>query len=569
MKSIIGYPDLTMEQQTQNQIQLLLVMPAEDDEAAAVRAALAQHPIIAVTPCQTTEMLADILAQQPMDAVCLTANGAKSDNDSIDVWIAHLKALDKQLPIIVLASPATRAFTVGLMADKWITVLSEDDVPLPCFPALLRKLIDYEHAQRSETDFYLKDAHILIQALISANTQLAPHNVLAATCQQIREALDVSLVIAGLIEGDQLVIVGEDREPDYPSAIDDVVYLPQTPFLQYALTTQRTLVFSDVQTDIPRLADYLHRAKVRGLLITPLVAHDKVIGMVSIEHDEPRTFTRREIELVKLIVTAAAPVLENAQLLQETQAAQQRAEEALAYLQRLDTLKTQFIQNVSHELRTPLAIVRGYIDLTLDSALGDEMEPVLKQSFQTIRTHIHHLNALVEAVTLLEDAETQRLSLLPQSALPIMRTTLQAIKERATQQQVQIIADLPQELPIVNLDAHYFIRALHQILDNAIKFNSKPGRMWVTARAEGDEVRLQVKDEGIGIAETELQHIFERFYQIDGTTSRKYGGLGLGLAIVKEVVAAHHGRVWAESQGAGCGTTVTIMLPIYKPEVDL
>lgn len=492
-----------------------------------------------------------------------------SDKRDLDDRLAQLKALNNQLPVIVLASSATRAYTAGLMADRWISVLSEDDVLLPCFPALLRKLTDFAHTQRMETDFYLQDAHILIQALISANTQLAPHSVLAATCQQIREALDVSLVIAGLLEDERLVIVSEDREPDYPSAIDDVVYLPQTPFLQYALTTQRTLVFSDVQTDIPHLADYLHRAKVRGLLITPLVAHDKVIGMVSIEHDEPRTFTRREIELVKLIVTAAAPVLENAQLLQEAQAAQQRAEEALTYLKRLDVLKTQFIQNVSHELRTPLAIVRGYIDLTLDSALGDEMEPVLKQSFQTIRMHIHHLNALVEAITLLEDAERQRLSLLPQSPLPIVRTSLQAIKERAAQQQVQIITDLPQALPIVNIDAHYFIRALDQILDNAIKFNSKPGRIWVTAWAEGDEMRLQVKDEGIGIAEPELPHIFERFYQIDGTTSRKYGGLGLGLAIVKEVVAAHHGRVWAESRGVGCGTTVTITLPIYRPEVQL
>ncbi len=557
-----------MEQKTQDQIHLLLIMPSKDDEAAMIRAALAQHPAISVFPCQTTEMLADILTQHPMDAVCLMANGIDNDKDSINAQIAQLRVLDQQLPIIVLASPATRALTASLMTDKWITVLSENDVPLPCFPALLRKLIDYEHVQRSETDFYLKDVHILIQALISANTQRTPHNVLAATCRQIREALDVSLVIAGLIAGDQLVIVGEDREPDYPSAIDDVVYLPQTPFLQYALTTQRTLVFSDVQTDIPRLADYLHRAKVRGLLITPLVAHDKVIGMVSIEHDEPRTFTRREIELVKLIVTAAAPVLENAQLLQETQAAQQRAETALAYLQRLDVLKTQFIQNVSHELRTPLAIVRGYIDLTLDSALGDEMEPVLKQSFQNIRTHIHRLNALVEAVTLLEDAETQQLSMLPQSALPIVRTALQAIREHAAQQQVQIIADLPQALPTVNIDAHYFTRALNQVLDNAIKFNNKPGHMWVTAWAEGDEIGLQIKDEGIGIAKTELPHIFERFYQIDGTTSRKYGGLGLGLAIAKEVVAAHHGRIWAESQGTGCGTTVTITLPIYKPEVQ-
>jgi signal transduction histidine kinase len=557
-----------MEHQTHEKIQLLFVMPPEEDETTTIHMALAHHSAISIIPCQTTEMLVGILAQQPVDAACLLANGNGRYDDDMDVWIAQLKALNKQLPIIVLASPATRALTAGLMADKWITVLSEDDVPLPCFPALLHKLIDHEHTQRLDTDFYLKDANILIQALISANTQLAPQKVLATTCQQIRQALDVSLVIAGLIEGDQLMIVSEDRDPEYPSAIDDVVYLPQTPFLQYALTTQRTLVFDDVQTDIPHLANYLHRAKVRGLLITPLVAHDKVIGMVSVENDEPCTFTRREIELVKLIVTAAAPALENAQLFQEVQAAQQNAERALAYLQRLDALKTQFIQNVSHELRTPLAIVRGYIDLTLDSAFGDEMEPVLKQSFQTIRAHIHHLNSLVEAITLLEDAEMQRLSLFPQSVLPIVRTALQGVKERAAQQQVEIIADLPQALPTVNLDAYYFVRALNQILDNAIKFNGKPGRMWVKAWAEEGEVWLQIKDEGIGIPETELPHIFQRFYQIDGTTSRKYGGMGLGLAIVKEVVAAHRGRVWAASQGAGHGTTVTLTLPIYKPEVQ-
>ena len=244
-------------------------------------------------------------------------------------------------------------------------------------------------------------------------------------------------------------------------------------------------------------------------------------------------------------------------------------EEALAHLQRLDALKTQFIQNVSHELRTPLAIVRGYIDLTLDSALGDEMEPVLKQAFQTIRTHIHHLNTLVEAITVLEEAKTPRLSPIPQPVQPIVRMALQEISPLAAKQQVEVIADLPDALPVVTMDAHYVLRALNQVLDNAIKFNRKPGRMWAKAWAHEDEVWLRVEDEGIGIPPAELPHIFERFYQIDGTTSRKYGGMGLGLAVVKEVVAAHQGRVWAESQGEGQGTALTIALPIHKPEVRL
>ena len=555
-----------MEQQMTDQIQLLL-MSSPGDETAAIGATLAQHPAITVLPCENHAALANILAEHTLDVVCLIANNTGLHDSDTEAWIAQLERLDGRLPIIMLASSAARHITADLMAKTRVIVLSQDDVPQPYFPALLRRLIDCEQAQQIEADFDLKDATILSQALISANTQLTPQKVLAATCQHIRQALNVSLVVAGLIEGDQLVIVGEDHKPDYPSAIDDVVYLPQTPFLQYALMTQRTLAFSDVQADIPRLVDYLHRAKARGLLITPLVAHNKVIGMVSVENDEPRAFTRREIELVKLIVTAAAPALENAQLFQEVQTAHQRTEEALAHLQRLDALKTQFIQNVSHELRTPLAIVRGYIDLTLDSAFGDEMEPVLKQAFQTIRTHIHHLNTLVEAITVLEDAETQRLAPIPQPVRPIVRTAVQAISPLAAQQQIEIIADLPDTLPLVTMDAHYILRALSQVLDNAIKFNRKPGRMWVKAWAHEDEVWLRIEDEGIGIPAAELPHIFERFYQIDGTTSRKYGGMGLGLAIVKEVVAAHQGRVWAESRGEDQGTALTIALPIHKPEV--
>lgn len=555
-----------MEQQIADQICLLLVS-FPGDETAKVSAALAQHLAITVLPCENHESLANILAKNLLDAVCFIANNTSIQGGDTEAWLAQLERLDGRLPIFMIASATARDIAANLTAQTRVIVLSEDDVPQPYFPALLRRLIDCEQAQQLEADFDLKDATILSQALISANTQLSPQKVLSATCQHIRQALNVSLVIAGLIEGEQLIIVGEDHEPDYPSAIDDVVDLPRTPFLQYALMTQRTLAFSDVQTDIPRLVDYLRRAKARGLLITPLVAHDKVIGMVSVENDEPRTFTRREIELVKLIVTAAAPALENAQLFQEVQTAHRRAEKALAHLQRLDKLKTQFIQNVSHELRTPLAIVRGYIDLTLDSTFGDEMEPVLKQAFQTIRTHIHHLNTLVEAITVLEDAETQRLSPIPQPVQPVIRMALQAINPLATEQQIEIITDLPDALPIVTIDAHYVLHALGQVLDNAIKFNRKPGRIWVKAWVREDEVWLKVEDEGIGIPATELPHIFERFYQIDGTTSRKYGGLGLGLAIVKEVVAAHQGRVWAESQGEGQGTALTIALPTHKSEV--
>jgi signal transduction histidine kinase len=134
--------------------------------------------------------------------------------------------------------------------------------------------------------------------------------------------------------------------------------------------------------------------------------------------------------------------------------------------------------------------------------------------------------------------------------------------QKALRRQIEIISTIPDDLPPLSLDGEGLLRALNQILDNAIKFSNSESRIWFDAFLRDRHVWLQVKDEGIGIPESELDHVFDRFYQINGATNRRYGGMGLGLSLVREVIQRHGGSVWAESRGEGLGTTMTIALPL-------
>jgi signal transduction histidine kinase len=106
------------------------------------------------------------------------------------------------------------------------------------------------------------------------------------------------------------------------------------------------------------------------------------------------------------------------------------------------------------------------------------------------------------------------------------------------------------------------------LLDNAQKFSPNGGTVRMSARAEGDYAILAVSDQGIGIPPEKLSHIFERFYQVDGSATRRYGGMGIGLALCRAIVEAHGGRIWAESQGEGHGSTFYVLLPLAKSQEE-
>lgn len=407
----------------------------------------------------------------------------------------------------------------------------------------------------------LMDTETLNRILRTTNSTLDLEYLLRYACREIRRLLRLPLTAVCLYHEGQLLTINEDVADGYPGIRQDFALVQASPILPQVLEKQTTLVFSDLHQELPEIAPTLHRQMTRGLLLAPLVSRGKSIGVLFIESPVPRTFQPQEVALVESIAAAISPALENARLHQETQ-------RAFEDLQRLDAMKSQFVQNVTHELRTPLSIVKGYVDLALDEDFGFNVAAELAQSLTAIQLYTNRLVELVESITALENVETGRLLLQPQPILPVLLRSIQAVRQKALRREIDILADLPAILPQVNLDPQQLGLVLWHLLDNATKFSEPGGKIWLHAWVEGDEVRCQVQDEGIGIPPDEQERIFQRFYQVDGSIHRKYPGMGLGLSLVKEIVEKHGGRVWLTSDGANRGATFTLALPVYHPEQE-
>jgi len=131
---------------------------------------------------------------------------------------------------------------------------------------------------------------------------------------------------------------------------------------------------------------------------------------------------------------------------------------------------------------------------------------------------------------------------------------------------VEVRLDVAPDLPLLMADPDLLGQVVVNLLDNAIKFSPGGGMVTVRAWPEGDEVIIAVSDQGIGIPPDKLAMVFERFYQVDGSMTRRFGGMGIGLALCKASVEAHGGRIWAESGGEGRGSTFYVALPAAEME---
>jgi signal transduction histidine kinase len=145
----------------------------------------------------------------------------------------------------------------------------------------------------------------------------------------------------------------------------------------------------------------------------------------------------------------------------------------------------------------------------------------------------------------------------------LVRAVLNRLNAAATARSVTLMADMADDLPLLSGDSSSLERVISNLVDNSIKFTPPGGQVWVTVWQEGDQVRLSVRDTGIGIAPEEIRKIFDRFYQVDSSATRRAGGVGLGLYISQEIVRQHGGRIWVESE-LGRGSTFYISLPINQ-----
>ncbi len=227
---------------------------------------------------------------------------------------------------------------------------------------------------------------------------------------------------------------------------------------------------------------------------------------------------------------------------------------ALERVSELSQLKANFISNISHELRTPLTHIKGYIELLVTESLGPITEEQ-RHALQVSQQSGNRLEGLIEDLIMVSLASRGELSI-KQEDVDIRRIANLAVKSsqaKATERGINLYAVIDDDVPFVQADSQKTAWVLHQLIDNGIKFTSAGGSVVVSIKREGENlVLVSVTDTGIGIPASRINDIFEPFHQLDGSSTRRYGGTGLGLSLVRQIVEAHGSMLDVQSvEGRG------------------
>jgi PAS domain S-box-containing protein len=269
----------------------------------------------------------------------------------------------------------------------------------------------------------------------------------------------------------------------------------------------------------------------------------------------------------KALVAVGRDVTERRLVERERTALLQAEKAARAEAERANRAKEDFLATLSHELRTPLTSILGWAEMLLrrrdqdysQTRHGLEVIQASAQEQAQIVTDLLDVSNLIKG--------TLRLHIEPVDLRDVIKASLDTINLAAQARRIRVAWDLEPEASLVNGDRGRLQQVVWNLLSNAVKFTPEGGQIDVRLRQAGDDhARLTVTDTGVGIPHDLLPYVFERFRQVDGSTTRRYGGLGLGLAIVRQIVEMHGGTVHADSPGEGKGTTFTVELPLMGPD---
>lgn len=230
-------------------------------------------------------------------------------------------------------------------------------------------------------------------------------------------------------------------------------------------------------------------------------------------------------------------------------------------LEKTETIRRQLIGDVTHELRTPLTAVKGYLEGLMDGVL-----PADPETYEQIHSEIDRLQRLVNDLQELSRVEAGafQLNLAPVPPERLIERIQSTFGRQFEDKNIQLVTDVEPGLPNLFVDKDRIIQVLTNLVGNALQYTPNGGKVSISVRREKSEILFAVKDTGIGISTEQLTFIFNRFYRTDKSRNRASGGSGIGLTIAKALVQAHQGKIWAESNGEGKGSTFSFLIPLPK-----
>jgi signal transduction histidine kinase len=407
--------------------------------------------------------------------------------------------------------------------------------------------------QLQELEQRHRQLHRLVELSVTLNSTLDLDTLLQLITSTATELLECEAASILLYDEKNPRLYFAAATGSDPAQLAEIPVPIETSLAGAIFRTNQHIILNDAQQD-PRhyslVSDHVN-FKVKSLLGVPMPIKDRTVGVLEAINKHNGVFDERDARLLSVTAAHAAIAINNARLLHTTQQALEKVKES-------DELKSNFLSLASHELRTPLGIIMGYSTLLNEDAKGE-----LSDHAHQVLTAARQMRSILDEMNNLAMLKSDKMILKPQKVVmeDILTFACEGIKDIASTRKQNLIYAFSQEPLVVNVDIDKTAMAFVNILGNAIRFSAEGSDITIGVTKDGDQVLSWVQDRGIGIPVDKLQKIFEEFYQIEPPNTRHYGGLGIGLTIAKGLIGAQGGRIWAESEGAGAGSTFKVLLP--------
>ncbi len=338
------------------------------------------------------------------------------------------------------------------------------------------------------------------------------------------------------------------------TANDDALLRPGEGVVGRVFSERKPLIVEDYQSWEGRTA-VGQASGLHACLAVPLVRSGRALGALGIRSYDPAVrYSEDDARMLELFADQVAAAL-------TTVEAFGRQRQAVEQLERLNRAKSEFVSIVSHEFRTPLTGIQGFSEMMRDEELTLEE---MREYAGDINKDVQRLNRMINEMLDLDRMESGRMTIHPERVEfnSVVEDVADRVRPNAPNHTLTL--DLQPDLPAIQADRDRMTQVASNLLNNAVKYSPTGGRITVTTRANGSQLQLDVRDEGLGIPPDALETIFERYSRVDSQATRDIPGTGLGLPIVRQIVQLHGGKVWAESE-LGRGSVFHVALPLAGP----
>ncbi len=527
---------------------------------------------------ESDEEVLKALKSDSIDVVIVDSSIKKIDIHSLCRRI-KIRAQTKNIGVVLLFSPDT--------VDSELLKYTSSYVPVPLDDNLFTATVNSSLQSKQS-----------LEALSRNNADLAKSlyqlNVLYNTSTQLAGSLDKTKLIDIMMDGLEkslsfsLCYSLVFNDPSDITLLINSLY-PISTRLEDAIKVRAILSYKTLFSINPAVADIKviknikHQFEEYDLnvfgfdnLFAPINIKDKFFGIIEVFRAQD--FGQEDTTCFQTLVKQASLPLESAILYEEIK-------DTNIKLEKLERLKSEFISIVSHELRTPLTAIKNSLDIVLSGKSGDVTENMDK-FLNMAKRNVTRLSAIINDLLDLSKIEAGKMEFRFEKAninVPIefVKNTLENL---AKDKNIDIQMDLGKDLDLVYIDSQRIEQVLANLISNAVKFTPENGKIKIiTSKMTKEElkevkffgefpkylskeyVKIEVKDSGIGIAEEDVNKIFDKFEQIENSLSRKIGGTGLGLPIAKQLVETHKGLIWVESK-VNHGSSFYIAIPVLSDE---